>query len=81
MKTAISIPDRVFKEAEQTARRLKMSRSELYRTALEAFLAANRDRDVKESYDAAFSAPESAAEVRFRRRAARKVLASVEWEE
>jgi hypothetical protein len=30
MKTAISIPDKVFKEAERLARRLGQSRSKLY---------------------------------------------------
>jgi hypothetical protein len=34
MKSAISIPDRLFDQAEKTARRLKVSRSELSRRAL-----------------------------------------------
>ncbi|SFI36200.1 hypothetical protein SAMN05421753_108101 [Planctomicrobium piriforme] len=38
MKTAISIPDPVFLEAEDAARRLKMSRSELYTKAVKEFL-------------------------------------------
>ena len=81
MKTAISIPDRVFREAEQAAKRLKVSRSELYRRALEAFLAQQRDRNVTASYDAAFGAPEPEGERRFRRRATRKALLAVEWQE
>ncbi len=38
MKTAISIPDDLFAEAEAAARRLHVSRSELYATAMEQFL-------------------------------------------
>jgi metal-responsive CopG/Arc/MetJ family transcriptional regulator len=38
MKTAVSIPDDVFQSAEQLARRLGMSRSELYVQALKSYL-------------------------------------------
>ena len=43
MKTAISIPDRVFRAAEQLAERLGVSRSELYSRALAALVAEHRD--------------------------------------
>ena len=43
MKTAISIPDPVFKSGEQLAARLRVSRSELYAKALKAFLEEHRD--------------------------------------
>ena len=39
MKTTISLPDDVFEEAERLARRLKKSRSELYREALAEYVA------------------------------------------
>ncbi len=38
MKTAISLPDPVFQEAETLAQKLGMSRSELYTHALKAYL-------------------------------------------
>jgi hypothetical protein len=38
MKTAISIPDRVFQSAEKLAARLGVSRSELYARALAALV-------------------------------------------
>lgn len=38
MKTAISLPDSVFEEAELLATELGVSRSELYATALQAYL-------------------------------------------
>ena len=48
MKTAISIPDGVFESAEQMARRMGLSRSELYVTALKSFLESHRDDKVTE---------------------------------
>ncbi len=38
MKTAISLPDSVFEEAEVLAQQLGLSRSELYTKALQAYL-------------------------------------------
>jgi metal-responsive CopG/Arc/MetJ family transcriptional regulator len=45
MKTAISLPDSVFEEAEALAQQLGVSRSELYTKALQAYLKRhNRDQ-------------------------------------
>lgn len=38
MKTAVSVPDDLFRMAEATARRLRVSRSELYAKAIADFL-------------------------------------------
>ncbi len=38
MKTAISLPDSVFEEAEALSQQLGLSRSELYTKALQAYL-------------------------------------------
>lgn len=38
MKTAISLPDSIFEEAEALAQQLGLSRSELYLKALKAYL-------------------------------------------
>jgi metal-responsive CopG/Arc/MetJ family transcriptional regulator len=46
MKTAISVPDELFEKAELEARRLKMSRSELYSTALAKFLTRMSDDEI-----------------------------------
>lgn len=43
MKTAISIPDRIFRSAEQLAARLGVSRSELYTKAVAALLDKHQD--------------------------------------
>jgi predicted transcriptional regulator len=39
MKTAVSIPDALFRRAEQLAQRLNKSRSQLYREALAEYVA------------------------------------------
>ena len=39
MKTAISVPDRVFRRAEQYARRARKSRSQVYSEAVAEYLA------------------------------------------
>lgn len=45
MKTAISLPDSVFQQAEALAQELGLSRSELYTKALQAYLKRyNRDQ-------------------------------------
>ncbi len=46
MKTAISLPDALFEAAENLAKRLGMSRSELYATALDLFVRGHRGRGV-----------------------------------
>lgn len=39
MKTAVSIPDEVFAEAERLAKRMKRSRSEIFSRALAEYVA------------------------------------------
>ena len=48
MKTAVSIPDPVFEQAEDLAKRLEMSRSEFYATALREFISDRRASDITE---------------------------------
>ena len=43
MKTAVSIPDRVFLSAEKLAARLGVSRSQLYANALAALVEKHRE--------------------------------------
>ncbi len=60
MKTAISLPDPLFDEADQLAEKLGMSRSELYATALEAYLRAHRQEDVTAALDRVYGTEDSA---------------------
>ena len=81
MKTAISIPDDVFERAERAAKRMGLSRSELFTRAVREFLSARDRAAVKASYDEAFADGDEKAIARFRRRAVRKALLDVEWSE
>lgn len=51
MKTAISIPNNVFEQAETLARKLKVSRSELYTEAVKVYLKENHTEDVTARLD------------------------------
>jgi predicted transcriptional regulator len=46
MKTAISLPDPLFRSAEQLAKRLKVSRSALYATAVADYVAQHQRNSV-----------------------------------
>src|SRR4051812_18924866 len=49
MKTAVSLPDRVYREAEGYARRTRKSRSQLYAEALAEYLARHAPDEVTEA--------------------------------
>jgi metal-responsive CopG/Arc/MetJ family transcriptional regulator len=51
MKTAISIPDDLFRRAEEVARTLGKSRSQLYREALAEYLVSREPRSVTSALD------------------------------
>lgn len=78
MKTAVSIPDDLFEMAERLARRKKMSRSEIYRRALQDYLAAHTVDSVTEAMNLACA---EAGETKddFAARAAHRLLRRVEW--
>jgi len=59
VKTAISLPDTLFAEAEQLAKRLRISRSKLYATALARFLKEHRSRDVTEQLNEVYAKSKS----------------------
>ena len=77
MKTAISIPDDVFAEAERLARRLKTSRSELYSRALREYVARHGSERVTEALDKLCEALPS--EKAFAGAAARRTLRRSPW--
>jgi predicted transcriptional regulator len=59
MKVAVSIPDDVFESAEHLARRLKLSRSAIYASALAEFVAKRKASKVTERLDAVYEEVES----------------------
>jgi metal-responsive CopG/Arc/MetJ family transcriptional regulator len=78
MKTAISIPDEVFMEAERLTRRLNKSRSRLYTDAVREFLARHDPDSVTEALnqvaDLVDSEPDPAVSA-----AGQRLLKRVEW--
>ena len=59
MKTAISIPDKVFRSADALAKRLGVSRSELYANAIAEFLSKHQARQVTARLDAVYAEEDS----------------------
>ncbi len=55
MKVALSIPDELFESAETLTKRLGVSRSRLYATALAEFVAKNRGRKITERLNAVYA--------------------------
>jgi metal-responsive CopG/Arc/MetJ family transcriptional regulator len=78
MKTAISVPDELFNEAESLASRLKLSRSALYAAALEEFIGRHRAKRVSERLDAVYSTDVSDVDPAVAK-AHRKVLKRSDW--
>ncbi len=59
MKTAVSIPDELFRSADQLAQRLGLSRSEVYARALERYVSERSDAEVTSALDEVYGAPTS----------------------
>jgi metal-responsive CopG/Arc/MetJ family transcriptional regulator len=77
MKTAISIPDDVFEEADALARRMKKSRSEIYSRAVREYVASHSADKVTETLDTLCA--ETSAADEFAVEAARRALERSEW--
>jgi len=78
MKTAVSLPDEVFRRAERQARRTKKSRSQLYAEALSEYLARHSPDEVTEAMNRIvdqLSEPTDA----FVSAAGRRILERSEW--
>ena len=55
MKTAISLPDRVYFEAEETAQNLGISRSALYLNALTDYLKRNNRKNITQKLNEVYN--------------------------
>jgi hypothetical protein len=55
VKTAVFVPDELFAKAEAAARRLGMSRSQLFATAISQFLERQQKNCVTERLDEVYS--------------------------
>jgi len=78
MKTAISIPDKIFRDAERLSRRLKKSRSQIYAEAVTEYVARHDPEAVTEAMNRVCEMivdyPDPAISG-----AARRILEDVEW--
>lgn len=55
MKTAVSLPDKLFDRAEVAAKKLRVSRSKLYATAIADFLERQRAKDITRRLNEVYS--------------------------
>lgn len=78
MKTAVSVPDEVFQRAERLAKRMRVSRSELYSRALREYLARHAPDEVTDALNALCEELDTGAE-EFTKEAGGRVLHESEW--
>ena len=77
MKTAISIEDELFRQAEEAAKELGMSRSALYSQAIDEFIRNHLPSEITRKYNEVFSmTSNSDSELD---RIAYDVLSKAEW--
>jgi metal-responsive CopG/Arc/MetJ family transcriptional regulator len=78
MKTAISIPNKTFNSADRLAKKMKMSRSELYARAVEEFVTEHAQLNVREKLDQVYAAEPSTMNPSLARAQA-TVIAREDW--
>ncbi len=78
MKTAISLPDKLFHEAEKEAKRRGVTRSKLVQTALEDLMRARDSSAITEALNRSFAASPDQADP-FLDRVALETMRRVEW--
>ena len=81
-KVAISLPDELLRTVENERRAHGITRSELFRRAVTAFLQRQRDREALESYVAGYrDQPETDGELDWLSATSRDVLDAHPWSE
>ena len=55
MKTAISLPDTLYEDAEKTAKSMGIPRSQLFAKALEEFIIHHKKESITEKYNEVYS--------------------------
>jgi len=73
MKVTVSLRDEVFASADSLAKRLKVSRSALYATAVAEYVAKHHDEDVTARLNAVYADSPSGIDRGVRRAQARSV--------
>jgi metal-responsive CopG/Arc/MetJ family transcriptional regulator len=80
VKTAISVRKTLFDQAEDLARKLKMSRSRLFALALEDYIRRQQNQDLLAQINAAYADERDTTEQMLRRKARRTHRRIVEGE-
>jgi len=65
MKTAISIPDTIYNTAEMVAKKLNISRSELYTKAVRDYVSKHQKNHITEALNAIYSKEDSSLDPAF----------------
>ncbi len=71
MKTAISLPDEMFKEIEEVTKECECSRSQVFVMAIREFLDRRKSRKLLEALNEAYEGVETPEETTARRQARR----------
>ncbi len=79
MKTAVSVPEDVFHQAEKLARSAGRSRSEVYTAALREYVARHSPDEVTQAIDRVVDIVGDEAADPFLTRASSRVLIRAEW--
>jgi metal-responsive CopG/Arc/MetJ family transcriptional regulator len=79
MKTAVSLPDDLFRDAERHAKRVRKSRSQLYADALAEYLARHAPDEVTKAMNQVVEQLGEPGPEPFLADAARRVLERTEW--
>jgi metal-responsive CopG/Arc/MetJ family transcriptional regulator len=80
MKTAISVPDDVFREVEKVARERHSSRSEVIVAALKEYLERRKSNELLDALNQAYGAAETAEEYEVRQKAKKRYRRTVRKE-
>lgn len=81
MKTAISIPNQTYQDAERIAVKLGLSRSALYTKAIEEFISRQRIQSITDQLNTVYNETDlTLEEQNFTRAAAQEGLKSVSWQ-
>lgn len=78
IKTAVSLHERLFKQAESLARQMKLSRSRLFAHALEEFIQRHQNRELLDKINQAYSDQPDNAERNYLRKMRRRHRKMVE---
>ncbi len=78
MKTAISVPDELFEEADRLARRLNRSRSRLFADAVREYIARHDPDTVTAVLDQVYAQSDGECDA-FASTAAARILERTDW--